>query len=73
MDEAPIARALHVLAVVRWIGGVAFVTTVLLPGIRRLETSAARPMCGREKRKAKFRARRGASAARSQCWKIRAA
>ncbi len=29
-----IARALHVLAVVLWIGGVAFVTTVLLPALR---------------------------------------
>ncbi len=30
-----IARALHVLAVVVWIGGVAMVTTVLLPAVRR--------------------------------------
>jgi uncharacterized membrane protein len=29
-----VARALHVLAIVAWIGGVAFVTTVLLPGVR---------------------------------------
>ncbi len=29
------ARALHVLAVVLWIGGVAMVTTVLLPAVRR--------------------------------------
>jgi uncharacterized membrane protein len=29
-----IARALHVIAVVLWIGGVAFVTTVLIPSIR---------------------------------------
>lgn len=36
MDETAIARALHVLAVILWIGGVAFVTTVLLPSIRRL-------------------------------------
>ena len=34
MNEFAIARALHVLAVVLWIGGVAFVTTVLLPAIR---------------------------------------
>lgn len=33
MDLA-IARALHVLAVIVWIGGVAMVTTVLLPAIR---------------------------------------
>jgi uncharacterized membrane protein len=38
MDEVTIARALHVLSVVLWIGGVAFVTTVLLPAIRRLKS-----------------------------------
>jgi len=36
MDDVTIARALHVLSVVLWIGGVAFVTTVLLPAVRRL-------------------------------------
>jgi uncharacterized membrane protein len=36
VDEIAIARALHVLSIVLWIGGVAFVTTVLLPAIRRL-------------------------------------
>ena len=35
MDDLGIARALHVIAVVMWIGGVAFVTMVLLPSIRR--------------------------------------
>jgi uncharacterized membrane protein len=34
-DDVLIARALHVLGVVLWIGGVGFVTTVLLPSIRR--------------------------------------
>ncbi|MEH6649927.1 MAG: hypothetical protein V7707_07890 [Motiliproteus sp.] len=33
-DFLIIARALHVIAVVLWIGGVAFVTTVLIPAIR---------------------------------------
>jgi len=33
-----IARALHVIAVVIWIGGVAFVTTVLIPAIRKSHT-----------------------------------
>lgn len=33
-DFLTIARALHVIAVVFWIGGVAFVTTVLIPAIR---------------------------------------
>jgi uncharacterized membrane protein len=31
MDDIVLARALHVLAVVHWIGGVAFVTLVVLP------------------------------------------
>ncbi|EZP74473.1 Membrane protein [Sphingomonas paucimobilis] len=35
MDGITIARAIHVLAVVLWIGGVAFVTLVLMPSIRR--------------------------------------
>lgn len=30
----PLVRAAHVVAVVLWIGGVGFVTTVLLPGVR---------------------------------------
>jgi uncharacterized membrane protein len=35
MDDVAIVRALHVLAVVVWIGGVAMVTTILLPLARR--------------------------------------
>ena len=35
MDDVAITRALHVLGVVIWIGGVAMVTMVLLPAIRR--------------------------------------
>ena len=31
-----IARALHVVAVVLWIGGVAFVTTVLIPSLKKI-------------------------------------
>src|SRR3974377_975224 len=42
MDKLAIARALHVLAVVLWIGGVGFVTTVLLPAVRRLKTPVER-------------------------------
>jgi len=34
VDDVTIARALHVLSVVLWIGGVALVTTVLLPAVR---------------------------------------
>lgn len=34
-DGLTVARALHVLAVVHWIGGVWFVTFVVLPAVRR--------------------------------------
>ena len=37
-----IARIFHVLAVVLWIGGVGFVTTVLIPSIRKTEEPSAR-------------------------------
>lgn len=36
------ARVVHVLAVVVWIGGVAMVTTVLLPAVRRIRTPQER-------------------------------
>lgn len=42
MDEIAIARALHVFAVVLWIGGVSFVTTVLLPAVRRFKAPEER-------------------------------
>lgn len=42
MDDVAIARALHVLAVVIWIGGVAMVTTVILPIVRRHDPAAKR-------------------------------
>jgi uncharacterized membrane protein len=32
-----LARAFHVIGVVFWIGGVAFVTTVLIPSLRRIK------------------------------------
>jgi uncharacterized membrane protein len=35
MDGAAIARAIHVAAIVIWIGGAAMVTTVVLPLVRR--------------------------------------
>jgi len=35
MDDFILARALHVLSVLLWIGGVAFVTTVVMSTIRR--------------------------------------
>lgn len=42
MSDVTLARALHVLAVVHWIGGVALVTLVLLPAITRQAAPAAR-------------------------------
>ena len=42
MDDVTIARALHVLAIVLWIGGVGLITTVLLPVLRRLPDPAQR-------------------------------
>lgn len=35
MIDVIVARALHVLAVVIWIGGVSMATTIILPGVRR--------------------------------------
>lgn len=37
-----IARALHIFAVVLWIGGVAFVTTVLIPALRHTQNPESR-------------------------------
>src|SRR3984957_19180344 len=42
MDDVIIALAIHVLAVVLWIGGVAMVTTVLLPAVRGFKSAAER-------------------------------
>ncbi len=36
MPSIVLARVVHVLCIVLWIGGVAFVTTVLIPAIRKL-------------------------------------
>src|SRR5690606_30760717 len=38
MDKLTLARVLHVLAVVLWIGGVAMVTMVIIPAIKRLKS-----------------------------------
>jgi uncharacterized membrane protein len=40
--DVTIARIIHVLSVVLWIGGVAFVTTVLMPAVRRAEAPEQR-------------------------------
>jgi uncharacterized membrane protein len=42
MDHAVLARVLHVVGVVLWIGGVGSVTTVLLPAVRRIRSPAER-------------------------------
>lgn len=42
MDDVSLARAIHVLAIVVWIGGVSLVTTVVLPLIRRTGDPAQR-------------------------------
>lgn len=41
-DQFVLARALHIVAVVMWIGGVAFVTTVLIPSLRTLDSDENR-------------------------------
>jgi uncharacterized membrane protein len=41
MEALGVARGLHVLGVVLWIGGVAMVTTILLPAVRRLDNEEA--------------------------------
>lgn len=42
MDEFGFARVLHVLGVVLWIGGVAMVTTVLLPAMAQMGAASER-------------------------------
>lgn len=42
MDDIAIARAIHVICVVIWIGGVTMVTTIVLPAVGRLDTAAKR-------------------------------
>ena len=42
MDDVTIARAVHVLAVIHWMGGVAFVTMVILPSAAAIAEPARR-------------------------------
>ncbi len=42
MEDYIIARVLHVIGIVLWIGGVAFVTLVLLPAVKRVRDPAER-------------------------------
>ncbi len=41
LDPLTLARAVHVLAIVHWIGGVSVVTTIVLPQARRMADPAA--------------------------------
>ena len=41
IDDLALARAIHVLAVVHWIGGIAIVTTIVLPQSRLLTDAHA--------------------------------
>lgn len=38
MDYLTLARVIHVIAVILWIGGVSMVTTVLIPGIKKMKS-----------------------------------
>ncbi len=60
IDDLALARTLHVAAVVLWIGGVAFVTTVLMPAIRRRHPPG--------ERLATFHAFEGRFAAQARLW-----
>ena len=42
IDDVTFARAIHVIAVVFWIGGGAMVTTVLLPAVQRFKSPRER-------------------------------
>lgn len=42
LDDLTLARVLHVLSIVGWIGGVWFVTFVVMPAIKRAEPPGAR-------------------------------
>jgi uncharacterized membrane protein len=42
LDDIAIARAIHVLAVVHWIGGVSLVTVVILPAVARFSEPSRR-------------------------------
>lgn len=60
MGDITIARAIHVLAVMFWIGGVAFVTLVVMPFIRRAHPPADRL--------AAFHKLEGSFAAQARVW-----
>lgn len=47
MIEMGLARVLHVVGVVLWIGGVAMVTTVILPAVKRLASADTESHCSK--------------------------
>jgi hypothetical protein len=57
MKDLAIARAIHVLAVVIWIGGVAMVTTVILPMVRHASTPAGQALLRAAERRFIWQAR----------------
>lgn len=38
MENLTLARVIHILAVILWIGGVAMVTTVIIPAVKKLKS-----------------------------------
>ncbi|MDQ7774731.1 MAG: hypothetical protein Q4615_01890 [Paracoccus aminovorans] len=60
MDDLTLARIVHVVAVLMWIGGVAFVTLVLIPAIRATEPP--------ERRLAAFHRVEGRFAVQARLW-----
>ncbi len=59
MNDYAFARALHVIGVVLWIGGVAMVTTVIMPSVRQIASPKERATLfetieGRFAKQAKF-------------------
>lgn len=42
MDSITLARVLHVISIVLWIGGVAMVTMVIIPSVKRMKSAEER-------------------------------
>ncbi|MEE9364055.1 MAG: hypothetical protein V3U92_15760 [Cellulophaga sp.] len=42
MDYFTLARVIHILAIVLWIGGVAMVTTVIIPAVKKMKNKEER-------------------------------
>lgn len=60
MDDFTLARVIHVIAIVAWIGGVAFVTLVIMPMLTAKEAP--------EKRLARFAEIEGGFAWQARIW-----